>query len=98
MSAAPDIRAKRPRDPKANARQAKRRERTRMEKRGIRYVDDVPMMREIIGAAVALGMMHRAAVDDDSRAAHDIASLIDRVVTLAYKWESVAKALKAPGV
>lgn len=91
MSAAPAIR-----DPKAAERQKRHRERLRMEKLGVRYVDAVPMMREVIGAAVVLGLMNRAAFDDDLRAAADIASLMDRAVALASKHSSVAEALKLP--
>jgi len=79
---------------KANERQKRRRERLRMEKSGVRYVDDVPMLREIIGAAVALGMMHPDATKDDPRAAYDIARLVDRVVSLATKHSALAEALK----
>lgn len=67
-----------------------------MEKNGVRYIDGVPMRREVIGAAVALSLMHSAAVNDDLRAAHDIAALLVRVVDLARQYGTIASFLKMP--
>jgi hypothetical protein len=96
LSAAPAIRPKRPRDPKAKERQQRHRDRVRMEKLGVRYVDGVPIRREVIGAAVTLGLVHSAAVNDDLRAAHDIAALLARVIDLARQYATIASFLKMP--